>query len=211
MHNNTDRDIHQPSTMTSENEWEQRYQSGKIGWDRGTSSHNLHHWLDSKQLKPCRIMVPGCGNGYEVITLAQQGFEVVCIDIAVTAVDNLRAALAQRNLQAEVIHSDFFALDFSSCSFDAIYEQTCLCALDPKQWPQFVQWMQQSLKTDGILYSHFMQTHQAGGPPFHCDMTEMHRLFTDTQWHWQFIDEASQVNIQELKDKMEIPCMLTKR
>ena len=191
-----------------EKNWEDRYQSKVTKWDRGGTSPNLTNWLDSGNLKPCRIMVPGCGNGYEVITLAEQGFDVVSIDIAATPVSNLRKALYERGLTAEVIQSDFFSLDFSSQPFDAIYEQTCLCALQPKQWSDFEEWMYQSLKVDGVLYTLFMQTGEEGGPPFHCDMVKMKQLFSDKRWTWEQENTGQKMN--SLTNKMEIPCVLRK-
>ena len=50
--------------MDNNNEiWESRYQAGTTGWDRGKTSGNLLDWLESGNLTPCRILVPGCGNG----------------------------------------------------------------------------------------------------------------------------------------------------
>ncbi|WP_171899650.1 hypothetical protein [Candidatus Marithrix sp. Canyon 246] len=37
------------------NEWEQRYQQGKTGWDRGDVSPNLHYWIENQQLEACRL------------------------------------------------------------------------------------------------------------------------------------------------------------
>ncbi len=63
--------------MSDDQIWEQRYQKGQIGWDRGESSDNLLHWIEIGLLKPCRILIPECGNGHEVLTLAAQGFDAV--------------------------------------------------------------------------------------------------------------------------------------
>ena len=196
------------NSKQQEKNWEDRYQAKITKWDRGGTSPNLTHWLDSGDLNPCRIMIPGCGNGYEAITLAEKGFDVVAIDIATTPVNNLRKALAERGLTAELIQSDFFSLDFSSQPFDAIYEQTCLCALPPSEWAAFEKWMYHSLKTGGKLYTQFMQTGEEGGPPFHCDMGEMKQLFNNNRWLWEK-ENAGQV-MGSLADKMEIPCLLRK-
>ena len=191
-----------------ENIWESRYQANTTGWDRGKASSNLLDWLESGNLKPCRILVPGCGNGYEVLTLAEKGFDVTAVDIAPTPIANLQKSLDDNQLSAELVESDFFSLDYSDNGFDAIYEQTCLCALPPSEWSNFEQWLYQSLKTGGKLYSQFMQTHQEGGPPFHCDMTEMKQLFSSERWNWT--KEIETQGIKELDEKTEIPCLLEK-
>lgn len=196
-------------TDTNQNpDWESFYQQKNTGWDRGKTSPNLLEWIENKDLTPCRILIPGCGNGYEVLTLASQGFEVVCVDIAPSAVTNLNQALKRNQLTAEVIESDFFSLDFTSKPFDAIYEQTCLCALQPSERQQFEQWLLASLKSAGKLYTHFMQTHQDGGPPFHCDMGEMQQLFEKSHWKW--LKEKERQSLPSSSGKAEIPWLLEK-
>jgi len=165
------------------NEWENRYQTGSIGWDRGSSSNNLKYWLDNGFLMPCRILIPGCGNGYEVIKLAELGFDVVAIDIAPTAINNLQSALDKKGLKAELILSDFFKWQPTQ-KFDAIFEQTSLCALPPELWKQYESQLTHWLNPQGKLFAQFIQTGKEGGPPFHCELNEMFDLFPENRWHW---------------------------
>ena len=169
--------------MTSDNDWEQRYQAGQTGWDRGETSANLLHWIELGLLEPCRILIPGCGNGYEVVTLAEHGFDVVAIDIAPSPLDNLQAMLATRNLQAELIQADFFTWQPEQ-PFNAIYEQTSLCALHPERWAAYEKCLYSWLKNEGLLFAQFMQTEQENGPPFHCEIEEMSALFSSEKWQW---------------------------
>jgi len=169
--------------MTHDNDWEQRYQSGQTGWDRGETSANLLHWIEHGLLEPCRILIPGCGNGYEVVTLAEQGFDVVAIDIAPSPLDNLRSMLAARNLEAELVQADFFTWQPDQ-NFNAIYEQTSLCALHPERWPAYEKCLYKWLKEDGLLFAQFMQAEQEGGPPFHCEIIDMTALFSSEKWQW---------------------------
>ena len=62
------------------NNWEERYQQGDTGWDRGSTSLALYTWLDNGALKPCRILIPGCGRGHEVVALAQLDYDVTRCD-----------------------------------------------------------------------------------------------------------------------------------
>ncbi|MEE9304000.1 MAG: methyltransferase domain-containing protein [Thiotrichaceae bacterium] len=165
------------------NEWENFYQTGSTGWDRGQSSENLNYWLDNDLLKPCRILVPGCGNGYEVLKLAKLGFDVVAIDIAPSAISNLSTALNKENLKAELVLGDFFSWQ-PEAPFDAVFEQTSLCALSPDMWAEYEAQLHQWLKPQGKLFAQFMQTGREGGPPYHCELTDMHDLFSDKKWLW---------------------------
>lgn len=164
-------------------DWEFRYQNGQTGWDRGQTSPALQHWLNSNDLKPGKILVPGCGKGYEVIELAKLGFDVTAIDIASSAIESLKSKLSEENISAKVIQTDLLNWQTEK-PFDAIYEQTCLCALNPEQWNTYEQKLHQWLKPGGKVFTLFMQTHQEGGPPFHCDMGEMEQLFLDSRWNW---------------------------
>lgn len=166
-----------------ENIWESRYQAGTIGWDRGTTSTNLSYWLENDLLKPCRILIPGCGNGYEVMTLAKLGFDVVAIDIAPTAIENLRAMLDKENLNAELVLGDFFEWNPKE-KFDVIFEQTSLCALPPELWQQYETQLREWLKPEGRLFAQFMQTGSEGGPPYHCKLNDMNALFDKEKWVW---------------------------
>ncbi len=164
------------------NDWEQRYQAGETGWDRAACSPALAQWLENG-LSPCRIMIPGCGRGYEVVELARRGFAVTAIDIAPSAIAHLQAALHAADVTAEIISGDLF--DYKpDVPFDAIYEQTCLCAIRPNQRGAYEARLFEWLNPGGRLYALFMQTGAEGGPPFHCDLLAMRKLFDASHWQW---------------------------
>lgn len=187
--------------------WQQRFEAGQTPWDRGASSPQLAGWLASGQLVPCRILVPGCGSGYEVAELARAGFEVLGLDYAPAAVERSRQrltglgpvvapdapsasggqAVAPRAdvVQADVLHWE------PDAPFDAIYEQTCLCALHPDHWVQYAARLHRWLKPGGRLFALFVQVPKPGaaegfvqGPPYHCDIHGMRALFPAGLWQW---------------------------
>jgi SAM-dependent methyltransferase len=161
--------------------WENKYRNNETGWDRGGSSPALSIWL--KELHPCRILIPGCGRGHEVIELARRGFEVTGLDIAAPAIEHMQAELDREELTATLIHGDLFDLNLEP--FDAIYEQTCLCTVHPDRWPDYEQWAYTHLKPGGQLLAQFMQVDaDEDGPPFHCGIPEMKNLFIPSRWHW---------------------------
>jgi len=187
--------------MNNPDEWENRYQQGQTGWDRGEVSPNLLYWIESGLLKPCRILIPGCGNGYEVLTLAEKGFDVVAIDIATTPIINLKNALHARQLSAELIQTDFLTWQVEK-PFDVIYEQTSLCALHPDYWQAYEKCLIKWLKPEGKLFAQFMQTGQEGGPPFHCDIKAMAELFVTERWLWSVEHKTQVVLSDNLHERM---------
>ena len=67
---------------------------------------------------------------------------------------------------------------------DAVYEQTCLCALHPDHWVAYAAQLHSWLRAGGRLFALFMQARRddaAGGiiqgPPYHCDINAMRALF----------------------------------
>lgn len=185
--------------MKNCNEWENRYQQEQTGWDRGEVSLNLLYWIEGEYLQPCRILVPGCGNGHEVLALAEKGFDVVAIDIAPTPIENLRKALKAKQLTVELIQADFLAWECEK-SFDAIYEQTSLCALHPDEWKSYEKCLYKWLKPKGKLFAQFMQTGQENGPPFHCEMSAMTDLFVAERWIWS---EQHETQIDHSENRYE--------
>lgn len=170
------------------NDWESRYQNGETGWDRGASSPSLSAWLQSDGLTPgSRILVPGCGRGHEVVHLAELGFEVSGIDIAPSAVTHLKQTLDTKGLSAEVMQANLFQFQPTK-PFDAVYEQTCLCAIQPEQREVYEALLHTWIKPGGTLFALFMQTGAEDGPPFHCDLLAMHRLFPDNRWQWPIVE-----------------------
>ena len=170
--------------VLSRQKWDNRYVGNDIPWDRQGISPALYHWLEAGTLTPGRILVPGCGRGHEVLELARCGFDVTALDIAPTAIAFLRRRLGEQQLHADVQQADLFAWEPNSSTYDVVYDQTSLCAMVPSQWPDYERRLHRWLRSDGELFILFMQTEQPGGPPFHCDLPEMRRLFSQARWRW---------------------------
>ena len=171
--------------------WQEKFNKNEIAWDRGAASPQLLAWLDSGALQPCRILVPGCGSGWEVAELARRGFEVVGLDYTEAAVARTQALCAEQGVKAEVVQAD--ALTYApSAPFDAIYEQTCLCAIHPDHWQTYTAQLHRWLQPGGQLWVLFMQMlHPAAseegrvyGPPYHCDINAMRALLPAFLWDW---------------------------
>ncbi len=170
--------------------WEERFREGNTPWDRGEPNPQLAAWLDSGELAPCRILIPGCGAGYEVVALARAGFEVTGLDYAPVAIQRARANLQAAGQRAELVVGD--ALSWKpERPFDAVYDQTCICALYPDLWRQYADQVERWLRPGGRLFALFVQFLRPsaaegtiGGPPYHCDIHAMRALFPEPRWAW---------------------------
>lgn len=75
----------------SQDYWNIRYQTEETGWDLKTISPPLKSYIDQLTNKNLRILIPGCGSGYEAEYLLKQGFkDVTVIDFAPLAVQKMQ-------------------------------------------------------------------------------------------------------------------------
>src|SRR5262245_2983542 len=170
--------------------WQEQFEQGHTPWDRAGVNPQLEDWLASGALSPCRILVPGCGSGYEVVALAQLGFDVTGLDYAPAAITRARKALDAAGAAALLVEADVLIWQ-PDRPFDAIYEQTCLCALHPDDWRAYADRLWYSLRAQARLFALFVQYLRPSaadgpiaGPPYHCDITAMRALLPEPQWAW---------------------------
>ena len=74
--------------------WNERYAQGQTGWDLGKASPPLENYIRQLDNKDLKILLPGCGNGYEALLMAELGFtNLTVLDIAPLAVEQLQNRL----------------------------------------------------------------------------------------------------------------------
>ncbi|MGO4330192.1 methyltransferase domain-containing protein [Cupriavidus sp. 2TAF22] len=171
--------------------WQARFEAGQTPWDRGAASPQLKAWLASGAIRPGEdVIVPGCGSGWEVAALAEQGVRVRGIDYAPAALARTGELLAQTGLKATLEQADVLEWQ-PPAPVDAVYEQTCLCALHPDHWVRYAEQLHAWLRPGGQLFALFMQMRRESaaegvveGPPYHCDINGMRALFPADKWEW---------------------------
>jgi SAM-dependent methyltransferase len=175
--------------------WDARFAEQHTPWDRGAPSPQLRAWLAEGVLAaPSHVAVPGCGSGHEVAVLAEAGLRVTALDYAPAAVALTRERLAQAPRavtdRAEVIEADVLRWA-PSAPFDAVYEQTCLCALHPDDWQAYAAQLVAWLRPGGRLALLAMQARRDNadegrveGPPYHVDINALRALFPASAWLW---------------------------
>jgi SAM-dependent methyltransferase len=164
-------------TTRAQDFWESRFQASHTPWERGQINPAFIDWRASGELAPCRILVPGAGRSPEPAALLEAGFDVVALDLAESAIAVQASHLgSDRAVQADV------TTWLPDAPFDAVYDQTCLCALPPKLWPAYEAQLRRWIRPGGRLFILFMQTGREGGPPFDCAIPAMRALFSSWEW-----------------------------
>lgn len=159
--------------------WETRYREGTARWDLGEAAPPFESLLNSVEApQPGRMLVLGMGRGHDALLFASHGFEVVGVDFAPSAVAAATVAAQARGLTAQFLQRDIFELaDEFTDGFDYVLEHTCFCAIAPSQRPAYAQLVQALLRPGGELIALFWAHGRPGGPPFGCDLEEIHDLF----------------------------------
>lgn len=171
--------------------WQQCFERRHTPWDRGVAGPQIAHWRADGTLTPgLRIAVPGCGSGHDAVALAQAGCAVTALDYADAAVAQTRERLAAAPLAASVVQADVLAW-LPAEPLDAVYEQTCWCALHPDHWQAYAHQLQRWLRPGGRLLLLAMQCLRPGaaegrieGPPYHMDIQMLRALLPLPQWAW---------------------------
>lgn len=154
--------------------WDERYARQRMPWDLGGVPEALCDFLS--RTRPGRVLIPGCGTGYEVRAFAHAGWQVDAIDFSQEAV-----RCAQNFLGAEarlVRQADFFA-DNAADPFDLVYERTFLCSLPKNRWPSYASKVTQSLCSGGCLAGFFFFGPETEPPPYPIDHHELGVLLGD--------------------------------
>ena len=167
--------------------WQEHYERGNPGWDKGEAAPPLKRALSALDLAPgAKALVPGCGYGHEAFYLAELGSDVVAVDFAPAAIENLRSRSSGLSLQA--LERDIFSLvtDFR-CDFDLVLEHTCFCAIPLDRRAEYARTMAGVLKPGGIFLGLFWELGEDGGPPFNTTREDVH-LYFDSFFSMQEIE-----------------------
>jgi SAM-dependent methyltransferase len=150
--------------------WDTRYRGGVTPWDAAGVPARLRAFLE--RLAPSRVLIPGCGTGYEVKAFAESGHDVLAIEFSDAAIEAARRHLGA--LAGRVMKADFF--DFDAPAFDLIYERAFLCALPRRLWSRWAEHVRELLRPAGALAGFFYIDDNERGPPFGASETQLAAL-----------------------------------
>ena len=173
---------------TQANFWDERFEKKFMPWDKGGVPRHFADFV-KKQESTLGCLIPGCGNAYEVVVLAQAGWQVTAIDFSIAAVQNAQHILGP--LATHVVHADFFAYEPSG-PLALIYERAFFCALPPTLREAIVQRWAQLLPVNGQLAGYFFfddaENASKKGPPFSIHRTAFEALMLP---HFELIEDST--------------------
>lgn len=158
-------------------DWHACWMEGETPWDRGSAAPPLIELLESEAgsfLKDATVLVPGCGSGHDVRALADHGARPVGLDLSPKAIEVARG-MSDGNASYE--SGDF--LDGSRTGYDALWEHTCFCAIEPHQRRAYIAAAARAVKPGGRLCAVFYldPDNDEEGPPYAVDEAEIRERF----------------------------------
>lgn len=173
-------------TQPMDKAWEQLWQEDITPWDAKGVTPVISHLLEHNKLREGKILVPGCGAGYDVVAMASPTRHVTGLDISSTALQQAQV-IAEKSHHAEfaAFHKgDFFAYTPPS-KFDVIFDYTFFCAIEPSLYERWAEKMAELLAADGELITLMspLDTGHEGGPPYSVSQEAYERVLLPLGFH----------------------------
>lgn len=163
--------------------WDERFEQDFTPWDRKGVPAALRDFT-ARTGAPGTVLIPGCGNAYELAHMAEAGWDAVAIDFSPAAVT--RAKQVAGPWAARVVEADFFDWQ-PSRPLDLVYERAFLCAMPPAMWPQVAARWSALLPPGGQLAGFFYLGESPKGPPFGIARGGLEALLSP---HFELVEEA---------------------
>lgn len=174
--------------------WLTRWVEGNTGWHHQEfNPHLLGLWPQLMAERGCRVLVPLCGKSRDMVWLAQQGHEVLGIELSPMAVENF---FEEQQLNAErssdgafevwqagpyqILCGDIFQLQEHHLEgVEAVYDRASLVAFNPRQRQDYAELLGRLLpqKCGMLLVAMDYLQEQMEGPPYCVNGSEVEQLF----------------------------------
>ncbi|MDR9436492.1 MAG: thiopurine S-methyltransferase [Thiohalophilus sp.] len=174
--------------------WHERWENNLIGFHLDEVNPHLRaHWQSLAVRPGARVLVPLCGKSLDLIWLAEQGYEVIGVEVSPIAVkdffaeNHLRATRIEnqrcdiwRGESITLLCGDMFALTEQDLgAIDAVYDRASLIALPPALRRRYVEILDTlvSVTVPHLLITLDYDPAKMDGPPFAVTDAEVRELY----------------------------------
>jgi len=176
--------------MVSKNSWLLRWKENRIGFHESGVNRYLETYVSDFQLRRgARIFMPLCGKANDIAWLAQQGFEIIGVELSPLAIS---AFFNEHGLRYQTFESDRFRMHkavnisilegdfFDLCQQDIgdvelVYDRAALIALEPAHRKAYcakiLSLIPDNCRMLVVLLEYFQV--QMQGPPFSVSVDEV--------------------------------------
>ena len=182
--------------MVDNQHWLDRWQQDRIGFHETGANRHLQYWFPRFAPAPgSRVFLPLCGKAIDIHWIAQQGFDVIGIELSQIAIE---AFFEENSLDFEyrksdrfgiyrsanitLLQGDFFDLnkaDLNNC--ELVYDRAALIALERDDRPRYYGHMLSILPVscDMLLISLEYDQAEMSGPPFSVPTDEILQRYSN--------------------------------
>lgn len=177
--------------------WHERWRNNLIGFHLDEVNPYLkEYWPELALPKGSRVLVPLCGKSVDLVWLAEQGYEVIGVELSPTAVT---AFFDEQGLHADkrltdcfeiwqsgaitILCGDFFDLSPAAVGkIAAVYDRAALVAMPENMRPEYVRQLKSLVAgpLKGLLVTLYYEQSQMDGPPFAVSTDEVRKLLEGT-------------------------------
>lgn len=175
--------------------WHNRWDKEQTGWHRAIYNDLLlKHWPSINAPSGGQVIVPLCGKSLDMLWLAEQGYNVVGLEMVEQAV---QAFFEENKLETvsneigkhikyssppfTIFQGDLFDLEAGVVQADAWYDRAAMVALPNSLRENYVKQICQQTKSgaSGLLITFAYPQEQMDGPPFALHDEDVLRFFAD--------------------------------
>ena len=182
--------------MVDNQHWLDRWKENRIGFHEAAVNPHLQKYLPQFSLPSgACIFLPLCGKAHDIVWIAQQGYEVIGIELSQIAIE---AFFAENKLDYErfdsdrfgiyksgnisLLQGDFFDLlndDLGACSL--VYDRAALIAMEQHHRPGYYDHMLSIIPAVSNMLLITLEYDQAEmkGPPFSVPTEEVYQYYSD--------------------------------
>jgi len=133
--------------------YEKIYEKPGAVWTKNGPREELVKLVESGKIKPCKVLVTACGEGFDCIYLASKGFDVLGIDISDKAIEYAKKNAEEAGVKIRFMQMDVFALDKLEEKFDFVLEWALLHCVERETWDKYIENVAKLLNDDGKYLS----------------------------------------------------------